>query len=557
MSVRSYGIYLCYPPEVDLRAQGLGRQLAAFLLAAETRADVSFVIACPNWMRGALRRLCDDAGVDFQRLQILAPADSPILLQIYSAVGRIRRRRRRRGLAWLSRPTAWLRRGLVRANTWAEARLAGTRSYLMFVMISLVSAAIILALAVIRQLLAMGRDALLGMARTGTRLLTRFDGPVLARVGTALRNIKGDPGILRLYRHMQTAEVRLLHELIAARPDIAAWYCPTAFWPHFNNIAAPRLMSVPDVVLAEYPIGFAVLGGARFEQTFHDVESAIRGSEHLVTYSEHVKRTTLVERYHVDPERIEVIPHGVNDLSALLSVPDMRDDGTTRVTAYCLTLFRSALHKAIGNGHAWAYGSGDVRYLFYASQLRPNKNALTLLRAYEWLLRRQVISHKLILTGNPRETPSVNEFIAEKGVENDVLFLHGLSERELAACYRLADLAVNPSLSEGGFPFTFAEAVSVGTPVVMARIPVTTEYLGSAPVAASMLFDPYDWRALADRIEWALANREVLYRAQREYFDEIVARRTWAHVVDDHIRALDRISRGAQRADADKLRVHA
>ena len=138
-----------------------------------------------------------------------------------------------------------------------------------------------------------------------------------------------------------------------------------------------------------------------------------------------------------------------------------------------------------------------------------------------------------------------------------MLFLHRLSEGELAACYRLADLAVNPSLSEGGFPFTFAEAVSVGTPVVMARIPVTTEHLGSAPVAASMLFDPYDWRALADRIEWALANGEALYGAQRKFFDETVAKRTWAHVVDDHVRALDRISRSRQRADADKVRVHA
>jgi hypothetical protein len=58
-----------------------------------------------------------------------------------------------------------------------------------------------------------------------------------------------------------------------------------------------------------------------------------------------------------------------------------------------------------------------------------------------------------------------------------------------------------------------------------------------------MLFDPYDWRALANRIEWALANREALHRAQRRFFDEVVAMRTWADVVDDHIRALDRISR--------------
>lgn len=552
MSVRTYGIYLCYAPQVDLRAEGLGRHLAAFLLAAERRTDVSFVIACPSWMRGTLRRLCDEAGIDFRALQVLAPAKSPPLLQVFGLLSRVRNRRRR-DQAWLSRATAWLRSGIERASTWGEARLAGTRSYVVLAMISLAAAVSIVVLAGVRHLSAMVQAAVGGMSGIAVRQLR----PARVRAGAALSNFKRDPVILRLYRHMEAAEIELLQKLIAGRPDIAAWYCPTAFWPQFNAIAAPRLMSVPDVVLAEYPIGFAMAGGGRFEQTFHDVEAAIRGSDHLVTYSEHVKRTTLVARYHIDPDRIEVIRHGVNDLGALLGLPDVKGDGTSPAIRCCVTLFRSALDKAVGSGRAWTYGSGDVRFLFYASQFRPNKNALTLLRAYEWLLRRQAISHKLILTGDPRETPSVKEFIAEKGIENDVLFLHRLSEGELAACYRLADLAVNPSLSEGGFPFTFAEAVSVGTPVVMARIPVTTEYLGSAPVAASMLFDPYDWRALADRIEWALANGEALYGAQRKFFDETVAKRTWAHVVDDHVRALDRISRSRQRADADKVRVHA
>ena len=57
--------------------------------------------------------------------------------------------------------------------------------------------------------------------------------------------------------------------------------------------------------------------------------------------------------------------------------------------------------------------------------------------------------HKLILTGNPEVLPAVKEFIKDHYLQNDVLFLHGLKIQELAACYKLADLAVNPSLSEG------------------------------------------------------------------------------------------------------------
>ena len=89
--------------------------------------------------------------------------------------------------------------------------------------------------------------------------------------------------------------------------------------------------------------------------------------------------------------------------------------------------------------------------------------------------------------------PEIAQFIHKHNLQNDVLCLHDLSAQELAACYRLADLAVNPSLSEGGCPFTLTEALSVGTPVVMARIAVTEEVVTDPELQSLMLFDPYDW----------------------------------------------------------------
>jgi glycosyltransferase involved in cell wall biosynthesis len=126
-------------------------------------------------------------------------------------------------------------------------------------------------------------------------------------------------------------------------------------------------------------------------------------------------------------------------------------------------------------------------------------------------------------------------------LSQDVLFLRNLPLQQLAACYRLARLAVNPSLSEGGFPFTFTEALSVGTPVVMARIPVTEGVVTDPDLQSMMLFDPYDWQDMAKRIEWALENGATLLSKQRSLYDRL-AQRTWRHVVDDHIEILDRIA---------------
>ncbi len=189
----------------------------------------------------------------------------------------------------------------------------------------------------------------------------------------------------------------------------------------------------------------------------------------------------------------------------------------------------------------------SLRFLFYPAQFRPNKNVLTLLRAYEHLVRERFLPHKLILTGDPATSPAVREFLQDRHLTKEVLCLHALSAPQLAACYALADLSVNPSLSEGGCPFTFSEAVSVNTPVVMARIPVTEEVITDPVLQAMMLFDAYDWRDAATRIEWALENREALLNAQREFYAHL-RQRTWSHVVSDYVAVLDRLADGAPRA---------
>jgi hypothetical protein len=200
-----------------------------------------------------------------------------------------------------------------------------------------------------------------------------------------------------------------------------------------------------------------------------------------------------------------------------------------------------AIYKASNPGYASGFLNGSVRFLFYASQFRPNKNVLSLLRAYEYLLRKRHIGHKLILTGNPSTFPEVNRFIKKHYLENDVLCLHGLTTAELAACYQLADLAINPSLSEGGCPFTFTEALSVDTPVVMARIPVTMEVLNDPSLDEVMFFDPYSWKDMADRIEWAIHHRNELLTIQKPIY-ETLAQRNWGNVVDEYIKILDVIS---------------
>ncbi len=537
--MKKYGIYLAYQPTVDLRAEGLGRFLSEFLKGAEERGDVRFVIACPSWMQQSLIELFDASGVSHDCFEIIAPKRKPVLLRIHETYVAFRKKTKRKSR--FAKFGEWMAGLETKITGGIETKLFGSRNVILMVVFCIVLLPVILIVLVFKALI----RVVMVVHTLTNKLIVRLASQSsiknhLDRVNTLATQPKHDLLVPRLYRLMEETESCLMRSLIESRKDISAWYCPTAFWPHFNEISAPRLMCVPDVVLTDFPVGFASVGGQRFLGNFRQVEKAITGGQHFVTYSRYVKWHTLVERYHVNQEAVAVVPHGANRLDALIMVTGFPDNEVA-TDAFCRTLLSSALRKAVNYNYAGNFGSGDVRYIFYASQFRPNKNVLSLLKAYEYLLKRRYVGHKLILTGNPNALPEIRQFIAEHNLENDVLCLHGLSAQELAACYRLADLAVNPSISEGGCPFTFTEALSVGTPVVMARISVTEEIITGQDLQQQMLFDPYDWKDIAARIEWGLNNRHALLEIQTPVYDQL-ARRNWRDVVDEYIAILDRIS---------------
>lgn len=537
--MRTYGIYLAYSPTVDLRAEGLGRHLAEFLKGAQGREDIRFVLACPSWMRSNLLQLFEACNVSPDAVEIISPSSTPLLLSLYQRYVAVRNRTRKDNHSGgiLKR----LYRACATINASIEQRLVSTRSVPLMLLLGGMAATVFITVSLARKLTRAFTDA--GSAKKRIRqVMVRL--PVFGardtQPDTSAAESSHESRVARMYRLMEESEARLIRDMIDARKDVAAWYCPTAFWPHFNEISAPRLMCVPDVVLTDFPTGFALVAGNRLLDNFRQVERAIRGGQHFVTYSHEIKWRTLVERYGADPDAVFVVPHGANRLDDLISVSGFANNEAA-TDALCRRLLREALSKAANNPYDNVSLSADLRFIFYASQFRPNKNIISLLRAYEYLVKRRFVGHKLILTGRPLERSDVKTFVTERNLQNDVLFLHGLSEQELAACYRLAELAVNPSLSEGGCPFTFTEALSVGTPAVMARIPVTEEVITDPELQELMLFDPYDWTDMADKIEWSLQNTDTLVRQQKPYYERL-AQRTWRNVVDEYVAALDRIS---------------
>jgi glycosyltransferase involved in cell wall biosynthesis len=539
MPVKYFGIYLAYAPGVDLRHEGLGRYLAAFLKGASEREDIRFVLVCPSWSKKGLADLFESEGVNSASFDVVAPDKEPILLRLYEAYKAKKARKAKIGL---------VRRISLLANSVKTKilgrvvqRLVEANSYIDMFFVFIEGLLLSLLLILLSPLLFVGLVFYFCFLMRSK--LDRVLKPVkrkIARFRRLLKSPKDDALVLRLYNGIARVEADRMLKLVEGLSHVKAWYSPTAFWPAFNKIKAPRVMCVPDVVLSDFPVAFSTLGGNRFAQVYYDVKSAIETGSHYITYSDAIKWSTLVEQFGVRASNISVIHHAPNDLKPWVAVNGYPDNEATSRN-YCESLFRSALKRSSNPDYTYGFENVKVKFIFYASQLRPNKNVISLLRAYESLLRKRLIKHKLILTGRPETSPEVKSFIKKHQLENDVLFLHGLTIQQLAACYKLADLVVNPSLSEGGCPFTFTEALSVSTPVVMARIPVSEEVLIDPELQKVTFFDPYSWEDIADKIEWALDHRQVVLSVQLMAYQSL-AKRSWTNVVDEHIDVLLEIS---------------
>lgn len=542
--MKHFGIFIAFPPAVDLRSQGLGRYLAMFLKGAEALPNIRFTIVCPSWAREALAELFESERVPTHAFDILSPEGKPYALRVYEKFKAYRTRRSSR--AWFARLGGFVEdvsKKYIEYFIKSAIQVHDLSSVITFLLRFIIALPMTVVILPISASLFFLRRVFLFLHSAAINIQSNWLAQKRKTVSKIFSSPQNNIWVVRLFDVMQRHEMGRMLKKIEVMNEVHAWYCPTAFWPEFQDIKKPRLLCVPDVVLSEFPVGYSQVGGDRFLGAFKDIERNIVNGDYFVTYSQHVKWSTLVDGYSIAEGNVTVIQHAPNVLNQYIDIHSSQNADTLSQNLASSFLSR-ALRRSTNNSYTSEYRNGDVKFLFYASQLRPNKNVITLLRAFEYLLRRRFIGYKLFLTGNPSHMPEIGDFVRDNCLENDVIFLPELSISELAACYKLAVLAVNPTLSEGGCPFTFTEALSVGTPVVMSRIGVAEEVLTDRTLREMTFFDPYNWRDCASRIEWAISNRAELLAVQRKTYVQL-SKRTWVDVVKEHVCVLEKISDAA------------
>ncbi|UKS24981.1 glycosyltransferase [Paenibacillus sp. HWE-109] len=520
------GIFLTYKPNTVLTSEGLGRYLAS-LVKGFVDTDNEVVIACPEWLENTLNLLFEDYRIN-KKSVTLVTVSQPISIRFMMLLGK-RKKQERKSKGKIKRLVSNLLfetlnnvLSITNAILFFTVLLVGVILVTGLLPFFLVSLIIVLIMQLIRKFIKRPKDKFnLYMNRT---FIKKIVISVLLRIFTWTQK----PGY-SLYEAVINKNIEKLINKINLIEPVDIWYSPNAFPTMFEKINGVKVINVPDLVTAVYPQRF--LDMSPLLQT-EKIRNVIKSSSYFITYSSYIKKTIVIDDFMKKDENIKVIEHATNDLSSYIDIysnskhldyPYNVNFVFARQQLNLLKVKASLpilphIHEYVAN-----LNFKDVKYIFYSSQIRPHKNIINLLKAYEYVLRRKFKQVKLILTGKYSADEEVKKFILEKRLQYDVLSFSNVSSQMLACLYACAELVVNPTLYEGGFPFTLTEGLSVGTPSVMSRIPQVLEKLGDED-SEDYLFDPYNWKDIAEKIIYGLENKDNLYERQNKIYQKMKER---------------------------------
>jgi len=283
---------------------------------------------------------------------------------------------------------------------------------------------------------------------------------------------------------------------------LSSIYLPSAFFGALaEGIACPKFVVFPDAVSLTYPTRFA-----RWEvlAVVASMRRSLNAADAVVCYSDYIRDHQLRRHFGADVagRDIRVIPHGLYASKTFAErSPKLRFKN--HFPGYCAFIPD--------------YDLAHIDYVVFPTVDRPHKNLVSAVRAVGELTRRRYANLKVVFTSDTIGDDT-RELIVRERMFHDALFVSQLEEEDFNGVIRHARALINPTFAEGGFPFNFSRAVALGTPAVMSDIPVVREMFGRLDVAPSTyapwLFDPSDYRALADTIEAVLARRQEVHQAQ-------------------------------------------
>ena len=233
------------------------------------------------------------------------------------------------------------------------------------------------------------------------------------------------------------------------------------------------------------------------------VESLVMRDADAIIVSTEEEKQDAVRLYDAHPQKIKVIPAGVN-----------------------LDTFKP-VNQSIARQRV---GIHEKQVILYVGRIEPLKGIDVLLEAAALLDRSDDIRVLIVggSPGNDAELGRLKALTTELGIESMVTFTGAIKQNKLPDYYSAADVFVLPSHSES-FGLAALEAMACGTPVVVSRVGGLKTFIDNGETGYLV-----PWRCpepFVQRLEMLLANpllREAMGRAARAKALQM----GWGHTAD-------------------------
>jgi glycosyltransferase involved in cell wall biosynthesis len=239
--------------------------------------------------------------------------------------------------------------------------------------------------------------------------------------------------------------------------------------------------TIADILFEGYPEFYSPMERMKFGLLF---PWSARRSDHIITVSQSSKND-IVDRYHVDPERVTVVYEAPAPEFRKMDVHGCRE-----------MLAREYEVR--------------VPFILYVGRINARKNLERLVEALS-ILSGKGFPHGLVIVGKQDwMADRVLQKVRDLSLESNVRFVGYVPTERLPVFYNAADLFVYPSICEG-FGIPLVEAMACGVPVVTSFGSSLEEVASDAAVLA----DPYSVSSIANAMERVLSD-EVFARELRE-----------------------------------------
>ena len=221
-------------------------------------------------------------------------------------------------------------------------------------------------------------------------------------------------------------------------------------------------------------------------------------------------KSKLISNFKIDPDRIFVIPHGIDieSLDKARQKIENEEKDKERIT------------------------------ILSATRIVPEKGIHILMKSIDLLVNK--IGYKkivTILTGdtshNPNYFKEIEKFVHSRKLEDHVKFLGDIKYEELLKLYHKSDIFVYPLISEGGVSIAILEALAAAKPVIATNIGGLSTQVKDG--WNGFLVEPRNEVQLAEKLRYLIDNeeeREKMGRNSRKLAEDEF---DWSKITDKYL----------------------